>query len=345
MGDFQRAESLHLQSLRIRKEVLGLRHQNYAESLHNLADIYKELEKYELAEPLYLQASDVFANSVGKTHPDYAVSLHNLANLYRLMGDLDQARSLYIQAKDVLNKAVGTNHPDYATTVNNLAFVCYSMCEFEHAEKLYLEAGEIFQKTVGKQHWSFTNYLKNLAMLYVEKGERSKAESLLLEACNIKRDLAFQILPTLSESQSLFWITKNRPRTDLWLTILRDGKTKPSDSIYKQIWQTKALATRLRAGSTPKKDGSEKEKLLFAELRKARGKLAKLASAKPNPNQVTTYRKAIISASEEKETLEKKIARISIEAKREFESRDATIDEFLSRLPAGVVVIDFVSRK
>ena len=53
MGKPEQALPLFEESLKIRKEVLGTQHPDYATSLNNLAGLYKAMGKPEQALPLY----------------------------------------------------------------------------------------------------------------------------------------------------------------------------------------------------------------------------------------------------------------------------------------------------
>ena len=53
MGAYDRAEPLYRQALEIRKKALGEEHPDYAQSLNNLAALYRAMGAYDRAEPLF----------------------------------------------------------------------------------------------------------------------------------------------------------------------------------------------------------------------------------------------------------------------------------------------------
>jgi tetratricopeptide (TPR) repeat protein len=73
---------LYLEAKSIREKVLGKEHPDYAASLNNLANLYRDKGDYDKAEPLYLEAKSIREKVLGKEHPDYATSMDNLAILY-----------------------------------------------------------------------------------------------------------------------------------------------------------------------------------------------------------------------------------------------------------------------
>ncbi len=83
MGDYAAALPLYRQALEIRRTTLGENHPDYANSLNNLAVLYREMGDYAAALPLYRQALEIRRTTLGEDHPDYATSLNNLAVLYR----------------------------------------------------------------------------------------------------------------------------------------------------------------------------------------------------------------------------------------------------------------------
>ena len=62
-----------------------------AQSLNNLAALYRVQGNYSKAEPLYLRSLAISEKVLGKEHPDVATSLNNLALLYWGKGDIARA--------------------------------------------------------------------------------------------------------------------------------------------------------------------------------------------------------------------------------------------------------------
>jgi len=112
IAEYDQALPLYEQALQITKQVLGLRHPDYATSLNNLAEFYRTQGEYDKALPLYEQALQIIKQVLGLQHPYYATSLNNLALLYKSQGEYDKALPLYKQATEILMKALGDKHPD-----------------------------------------------------------------------------------------------------------------------------------------------------------------------------------------------------------------------------------------
>src|SRR5712691_4105686 len=80
-GKYADAIPLAQRVLAIREKSLGPDHPNVAQSLNNLALLYKAQGRYTDAEPLYKWALANYERALGHTHPYVAASLNNLAGL------------------------------------------------------------------------------------------------------------------------------------------------------------------------------------------------------------------------------------------------------------------------
>ena len=102
------------------------------------------------------------------------------------------------------------------------------------------------------------------------------------------------------------------------------------------------MVSRLRVGETLPVNAADEIKQLATQLRQARRRLAGMVSATPTPEQALTFRAALAEASESKEVLEKQLAGLNPATQRALEIRNATVNDLLKQLPAGVAVIDLV---
>jgi tetratricopeptide (TPR) repeat protein len=85
-GRYTDVEPLFQRALAIRKKTLDPKHPDMAESLNNLAVLYRTRGQYAKAEPLFDRALIIWEKALGPEHPHVATSLHNLALLYRVQG-------------------------------------------------------------------------------------------------------------------------------------------------------------------------------------------------------------------------------------------------------------------
>jgi CHAT domain-containing protein len=199
-GKYCEAVPMAEQCLRLREEILGENHPDYATSLNILGMLYQGMGEYAKAEPLLVQALQIRKKALGVAHPDYAESLNNLAGLYHDMAEYGNAEPLLIQARDVARSALGETHSRYAMTLNNLAGLYESMGDYGKAEPLYLEAREVLKKVVGESHPAYALSLNNVAGLYKSVGEYAKAEPLYVQAGDIWRRVLGETHPHYAAS-------------------------------------------------------------------------------------------------------------------------------------------------
>ncbi len=69
-----------------------------AQSLNNLAELYRGQGKYGEAGPLYTRSLEVLEKTLGPDHPLIATVCENLAELYKQIGKEDEAGRLETRA-------------------------------------------------------------------------------------------------------------------------------------------------------------------------------------------------------------------------------------------------------
>ena len=187
MGEYPKAEPLCQEALRIRQKVFGSENPDTAQSLNNLAELYRVMGEHAKAEPLYQEALRIDRKVLGSEHPGTAQGLNNLALLYQAMGEYAKAEPLYQEALRIDRKVLGPEHPDTATSLHNLATLYQDIGEYGKAEPLLQEALKILQKALGSEHPYTVTSLNALGELYQAMGEYAKAEPLYQDALRIRQ--------------------------------------------------------------------------------------------------------------------------------------------------------------
>ena len=118
-GVTQKPNRFTSRALAIGEKTLGPEHLHVGIILKNLADLYKNQERYTEAEPLYQRALAIHEKVQGPEHPDVASSLNDLADLYRTQGQYMQAALLYQRALAISEKSLGPEHPTTLTILRN----------------------------------------------------------------------------------------------------------------------------------------------------------------------------------------------------------------------------------
>ncbi|TFK39135.1 P-loop containing nucleoside triphosphate hydrolase protein [Crucibulum laeve] len=101
LGRYSEAETLEIQVINKRKEVLGTDHPDTLFAMENLVATYWKLSRYSEAEALDIQVMEKRKDVLGTDHPDTLNAMVNLAATYRKLGKYSEANTLDIQ---VINK-------------------------------------------------------------------------------------------------------------------------------------------------------------------------------------------------------------------------------------------------
>jgi len=184
-ANYEEALPLYQEVLKIDEQVLGKQHPYYAQSLNNLAGLYRAQGQYEQALPLNQEALKIREQVLGKLHPDYATSLNDLALLYYLQGQYEEALPLYQKALKIKEQVLGKLHPYYASSLSGLAALYDSQGQYEEALPLFQEALKIKEQVLGKQHPNTALSIWWLATYYERIQDDEQALPLYQEALRI----------------------------------------------------------------------------------------------------------------------------------------------------------------
>jgi len=173
-------------AIEIREKALGVRNLDTANSIYELAQLYRSAGAYDQAEPLYKRARAIREKILGAEHPDVATSLDDLGWLYLLTGDFAGAKSLLQHGLAIREKMLGLDHPDTAHSLHNLAGLYYTIGAYAQAEPLYQRALTIREKKLGLEHPYTAHTLNSLGLLYADIGAFTRAEPLYQRALAIR---------------------------------------------------------------------------------------------------------------------------------------------------------------
>src|SRR6266540_3334634 len=213
-GKYDESRPAAERALELREEALGPESPDVAQSLNNLAIIYRDKGDYAKAEPLVQRALAIREKALGPEHPDVAASLNILANLYRGKGDYAKAEPLVQRALAIREKALGPESPDVAESLTSLAIIYRDKGDYAKAEPLYQRALAIYEKALGPEHPDAAESLNLLARLYEAKGDLTLAVTFQSRANEVsERNIALNLV-TGSERQKLAYLATLLAQTD-----------------------------------------------------------------------------------------------------------------------------------
>ncbi len=157
-----------------------------AQLLQSLADVYKQLGRYDLAEPLTLRAVQLRR---GHEPLLLADSLDALGDVRRYAGRAEQATAPLEEALALRRAHLGAAHGDVAETMNNLALVQHAQGRFAEAEALHRQAVAIWEQIGARETGDdlVALGLTNLGRSVRAQGRSEEAAALFERALAIRR--------------------------------------------------------------------------------------------------------------------------------------------------------------
>jgi tetratricopeptide (TPR) repeat protein len=120
-GRWKEAESLFVQVMELRKQILGQEHPDTLSSIDDLAAAYDALGEWSKSESLQVHVTEMRKRVLGEEHLDTLTSTSNLALSYVRDGGWGRAEELYTQVLEIRSQVFGAEHPDTLDTVTKLA--------------------------------------------------------------------------------------------------------------------------------------------------------------------------------------------------------------------------------
>jgi CHAT domain-containing protein/tetratricopeptide (TPR) repeat protein len=129
MGHYEAAKKLYLQSQKLRKEIYGVDHVNYALGLNNIGNLYEAMNQNFEAEAYYKEVR----KRLSAHSPHYVHSLNASAKLYFKQKKYKQAEDFWLKALKISRVELGEKHPSTAQYWDQLANLYLAKGEEEKA--------------------------------------------------------------------------------------------------------------------------------------------------------------------------------------------------------------------
>jgi len=196
----EQAKLLQQQARALYLTLLGTDHPFTAKCLHDLAELYNDLGKYEEAEALYQQALAIREQVLGPNHLDTVHSLNSLGEFYRSRGKYQETERLYQRALTISEQMLGPEHPMVAESLVSLAKLYDDLGKYQEAEQHYQRALRTYRNAFGPEHLDVAYTLNNLAILYDNQGDFTQAELLYQQALAIREKVYGSEHPRVADS-------------------------------------------------------------------------------------------------------------------------------------------------
>jgi CHAT domain-containing protein len=184
-AQYEEAEALLKESLRIWDSNFGINHPLSIGATNNLSSVYRSQGRYLEAEALLKSCLTRTENFIGKNNPEYAGYLTNLGIVYYFKGEFQEAGRLYMESKEIFENSLGKFHPQVAKSLNNLGLAYQQLDRLSEAEAAYTACNKLIATTLGTAHPDYANGLNNLAELHIAQGRYPQAEKVVSECLKV----------------------------------------------------------------------------------------------------------------------------------------------------------------
>lgn len=200
MGQFDHAEPLLGEAVRLRRTLEDASPRDVAESLSELGQLRYEQGRYEEADTLFGEALRLVEDDPDATADDLAEVLEQLGGLRNTQGVLDEAEEYYVRALDLRRAVHGEKHPTVAVTLANLASLMRFQGDYESSDSLYRTALDVLVALRGREHLDVANTLNSLGVLRYTLADYDGAALYLAEALDIRRRVLGESHPEVAQS-------------------------------------------------------------------------------------------------------------------------------------------------
>jgi tetratricopeptide (TPR) repeat protein len=174
-GEYAAAEALFLESLAMKRVLLGEKHPEIAMGLNNLAYLFQDKGDLKRAEATYREALSMQRELLGNVHPDVANTLNNLAFVQDDKGDLAGALVTERECLAIYRTLFPGDHPEVARITNRIGYWLVEAHQYAEAGEALTEALAMRRRLFGENHPDVASSLTHLAILQVETHQYREA--------------------------------------------------------------------------------------------------------------------------------------------------------------------------
>jgi len=200
VNNYAKSKELKSESLEIKKDILGIKHPDYLESLDNDVVNYILIGDYDYASNLALSSLKIKKVVLGENHPNYAITLSNYAYILYIGGELTKAMEYANKAINILGDS-----PLSYLSFTTLAYSNFHFGDYEKAIFNFIKIIETSNTKVSSQPM-FATVLKDIAFSYAELSDFKNANSNILNSKSIIENIVSDKFNFLTE----------RERENLW---------------------------------------------------------------------------------------------------------------------------------
>jgi CHAT domain-containing protein/Tfp pilus assembly protein PilF len=108
-GDFDKAEPLYKEGIKVSRQNLGKKHPTYARNVSNLAVLYRQKGKFTQAIEMFSEVAEIRKEVLGEKHLEYGKSLREIAELHYVSKDYAKAEPFYVESNRIFLDQINKN--------------------------------------------------------------------------------------------------------------------------------------------------------------------------------------------------------------------------------------------
>lgn len=159
----------------------------YAETYHNLGQVYMEKKEFDNAVKHYRQGLDLDLKKLGPGHPELAPACYRLGAALHKKKDYDGAIEKYRQALDIIKTHSEITSPAVETLHHNLGLAYSAKNDYAQSRVHYQKALEIFQEKPGADPLETAVICNNLGAVCFKNRDYEAAVRYFQQALDIRQ--------------------------------------------------------------------------------------------------------------------------------------------------------------
>lgn len=196
------AESAARTALALRREVLGLDHEETLDALTALGIVLTALGRYEHALEALQESVERGTRTLGSDHPATLRATAGLAGAHRRKGDLIDAERLWTRTLEAQRRVLGPDHADTLRTLGNVGLLHAVRGRLGEAESCWRELVERRRRVLGEDHPEVRRSLGNLGLLLLDLDRIEEARDFIGQALASNRRQLGELHPSTLSSMA-----------------------------------------------------------------------------------------------------------------------------------------------
>lgn len=346
IGDYDKAEGLLKNAIRIQKDKFSPDHVDVGKSTSKLALVYFYQDKpLTQIQSLFQEAEGIIGKKLGSNNPTYAEILKNMAIANIAAENYSLAFTYLNQAERIWKNKIGKrNNINAATALVLKGDIFYKQRNYGEAEKYYEDAQRQYQRVFSDTHPEYVKVQSKLSKTYFMQARYKDSQDEMERVLANYKNFIQEYFPALSEREKAkFWNTiKGDYEFYNTLIVSRNRSAKYIGELYNNALLTKALLLNSSIKVRQRIMSSNDEELINMYTKWVEDKELLTAALSMSTADLTESGINTVELSNDIELLEKNISLKSELFSQSADSKQITWEEVKGSLKINEVAIEMV---